>query len=472
MLRRAIGILLLAAEVCAQQVGVPAGGTLGPSSNLSDGATLNSDRLDGKHGSDFASWRKAGDIVSGGLAGGRCLHTSADGTQILETSADCGTGAAQADWAASSGPSQILNKPALAAVATSGSYNDLSNKPAIPAAQVNSDWNAAAGAALILNKPASFPPSAHTHGAADTVSGARAGGRCLHTSADGTQMLEAAADCGSGSDMTALTTDVLTSAAGSTSAAPRTFGVSSGMGTGNATRMALDSNNGVQNGYGKRLTLYSYNGLEIQGNRRGGPPDIPAAAAASASDPGLSVVGTAAGAPVMRVTGASGQTGDLLQVQNNDGSNVFRLDKDGNAVFGTGSGGTVTASADMVDGLHGNQLMTGVWSDIVNWSNGGVQYYGYWTPSRAITLKWIEVRAQLAGSGGTCASTPQISIYQNAAQVAGPVNVPIDGSYAKLALNVNVSSLSNPLALRLVRADDCTNHTQFIHTSVTYEMNQ
>lgn len=41
----------------------------------------------------------------------------------------------------------------LAAVATSGSYNDLSNKPTIPTAQVNSDWNANSGVAQILNKP-------------------------------------------------------------------------------------------------------------------------------------------------------------------------------------------------------------------------------------------------------------------------------------------------------------------------------
>jgi hypothetical protein len=42
----------------------------------------------------------------------------------------------------------------LATVATSGSYLDLSNKPTIPAAQVNSDWNASSGLAQILNKPA------------------------------------------------------------------------------------------------------------------------------------------------------------------------------------------------------------------------------------------------------------------------------------------------------------------------------
>lgn len=45
------------------------------------------------------------------------------------------------------------NSADLATVATSGSYNDLSNKPTIPAAQVNSDWNANSGVARILNKP-------------------------------------------------------------------------------------------------------------------------------------------------------------------------------------------------------------------------------------------------------------------------------------------------------------------------------
>ena len=41
----------------------------------------------------------------------------------------------------------------LATVATSGSYNDLTNKPTIPAAQVNADWDASSGVAQILNKP-------------------------------------------------------------------------------------------------------------------------------------------------------------------------------------------------------------------------------------------------------------------------------------------------------------------------------
>ena len=79
----------------------------------------------------------------------------------------------QTDWNANSGMAQILNKPSLATVATSGSYpdlhnrpslkavatsgdyNDLSNKPTIPAAQVQSDWNEAdtSSKAYIANKP-------------------------------------------------------------------------------------------------------------------------------------------------------------------------------------------------------------------------------------------------------------------------------------------------------------------------------
>jgi hypothetical protein len=53
-----------------------------------------------------------------------------------------------------SNPLNVKYISGLANVATSGSYNDLTNKPTIPAAQINADWNATAGLAMILNKPA------------------------------------------------------------------------------------------------------------------------------------------------------------------------------------------------------------------------------------------------------------------------------------------------------------------------------
>jgi hypothetical protein len=66
-----------------------------------------------------------------------------------------GSGGTQlpSDWTATSGVTRILNKPTFATVATSGAYADLSGKPTIPAAQVNSDWNSVSGLSLILNKP-------------------------------------------------------------------------------------------------------------------------------------------------------------------------------------------------------------------------------------------------------------------------------------------------------------------------------
>ena len=64
-----------------------------------------------------------------------------------------------ADWNAASGAAQILNKPTIPAAPVNADWNATSglaqilNKPTIPAAQVNADWNAASGAAQILNKP-------------------------------------------------------------------------------------------------------------------------------------------------------------------------------------------------------------------------------------------------------------------------------------------------------------------------------
>lgn len=49
----------------------------------------------------------------------------------------------------------------IAMVANTGSYTDLIDIPAIPAAQVNSDWNSLSGLSQILNKP-TIPSTART----------------------------------------------------------------------------------------------------------------------------------------------------------------------------------------------------------------------------------------------------------------------------------------------------------------------
>lgn len=111
--------------------------------------------------------------------------TAADKTKLNGVAAGAEANV-NADWNAASGDAQILNKPALgtaaaadttdfataaqgttadsavqpgdlAAVATSGSYTDLTDKPSIPAAQVNADWDAVSGVSQILNKPSLAP---------------------------------------------------------------------------------------------------------------------------------------------------------------------------------------------------------------------------------------------------------------------------------------------------------------------------
>ena len=78
---------------------------------------------------------------------------------------------AQADWteADDTDPSYIQNKPTLATVATSGSYNDLLDQPQIPDAQVNSDWNSVSGVSEILNKPTLGTAASKNTGVANGV---------------------------------------------------------------------------------------------------------------------------------------------------------------------------------------------------------------------------------------------------------------------------------------------------------------
>ena len=93
--------------------------------------------------SDKSTWNGKQDAISD-------LSTIRSGAQAGSTAVQPGD---LATVATTGSYNDLTNKPNLATVATTGSYNDLTNKPTIPAAQVNSDWNASSGVAQILNKP-------------------------------------------------------------------------------------------------------------------------------------------------------------------------------------------------------------------------------------------------------------------------------------------------------------------------------
>ena len=96
----------------------------------------------------------------------------------------------------------------LATVATTGDYDDLLNKPTIPAAQVNSDWNAVSGVAEILNKPTI--PTVNDATITITQGGVTKGSFTLNQASGDTIAL----DAGGGSSYTAgdgidITSDVI-----------------------------------------------------------------------------------------------------------------------------------------------------------------------------------------------------------------------------------------------------------------------
>ena len=72
-------------------------------------------------------------VTSGKAVGGLTVDAT-NKHKIIASAIDIPAEQVNADWNATSGKAKILNKPTLATVATSGSYNDLSNKPTIPAA--------------------------------------------------------------------------------------------------------------------------------------------------------------------------------------------------------------------------------------------------------------------------------------------------------------------------------------------------
>ena len=109
--------------------------------------------VEAKEGLNFPTGKPLQVAGSPGASGEFLKST---GTGLVWDSVPIPAAQVNVDWNATTGVEQILNKPTLATVATTGSYNDLSDRPTIPAAQVKSDWNATTGLAQILNKPTLF----------------------------------------------------------------------------------------------------------------------------------------------------------------------------------------------------------------------------------------------------------------------------------------------------------------------------
>lgn len=115
--------------------------------------------VEAKEGLNFPT-SKPLQVAGSAGANGQYLKSTGNGL-AWQTFPSIPAAQVQVDWNSTTGINSILNKPNLAVVATSGSYNDLSDIPTQVNPQINSDWNETNPGlkSFIQNKPTLFSGS-------------------------------------------------------------------------------------------------------------------------------------------------------------------------------------------------------------------------------------------------------------------------------------------------------------------------
>jgi len=178
---------------------------------------------------------------------------------------------------------------------------------------------------------------------------------------------------------------VTINATGSTTGTPRTIGIN-GWGAGNAARYTFgDPWNALQNAFGDRMQLTAYWGIEIFGNT-GTASALPYASGA-AGDASLNVLGTRTAAPVLIVTGAAGQTGNLQEWGNSAGTVLTYINSSGAINLNGSTSGTVTIQPQATAGTYNFNLPTdaGNSGDVLISGGGGANAMTWENPSTGFT---------------------------------------------------------------------------------------
>ena len=136
-----------------------------------------------------------------------------------------------------------------------GSYNSLTNRPTIPAAQINSDWNASSGVAVILNKP-SVPPLPSV-----TTASASGGGSLAYNSSNG-QFTFTPADLSNASNWDTAYGWGDHGAAGYLTAETDTLATVTGRGASTTTGITLSTSNLILDSASDQRVQYNISGAE------------------------------------------------------------------------------------------------------------------------------------------------------------------------------------------------------------------
>jgi hypothetical protein len=194
---------------------------------------------------------------------------------------------------------------------------------------------------------------------------------------------------------------------GSTTAAPRTLGIS-GYGTGEAARWQFgDALNSIQNSFAGRFIVQTYWGMSIYGGRISTTPL--GFETGLTTDWSLNVLGTQTANPVLVVTGATSQTGNLQQWRNSSNTVLASMTNAGifTAASLIKSGGTsaqILAADGSVITAGANVTISGGTISSINIYNSN----GSLTGNRTVTMgsfslsfeKDIIINGLSAGKGG------------------------------------------------------------------------
>lgn len=260
--------------------------------------------------------------------------------------------------------SVYAEKTDLATVATTGSYDDLTDKPTIPAAQVNSDWNADSGVAQILNKPdlSVYATQSDLNGKQDTLTA----GSNISISNNVISATDTTYSAGTGIDITGTTISADTSVLATQSdlsSKQDTLTAGTNIQINGTTISATDTTYSAGTGIDITGTTISADTsvLATQNDLSSKQDTLTAGSNITISNNTISATDTTYSAGTgLSLTGTTFSNADPLPAHtSSDEGKILKVDSNGDLEWGAESGGTVTDVQ-----VNGTSVVSGGVADI------------------------------------------------------------------------------------------------------------
>ncbi|HLK33494.1 MAG TPA: hypothetical protein VKT29_10425 [Terriglobales bacterium] len=457
-MKRTACMLLLAATAWGQQVAVPQGGTLGPSCNLSDAATLSADKLDGSHGA---------------------VNPGANAVPVADSNGKIAPGWIPLPTASSIG-GIFMDADCLAGSHVNGIDTATGRLKCF--ADSGGDWN------TIVNKPANFPPDTNASAWLDLLA---------------TIALKAPKDNPSFTGTATASDIVVTSSLQVGTGAPlleHLYGTDAPTGActaGTYERQVAANDTEIytcKNGAWVE-TSAGAEWSEISNKPSVFPPDmadgaLTAALAGKAAVHDAVLTGTTtteqeqvqtslqvgSGSPLVNLTYGSDApvgscTAGMYAQQNGAYDTRTYICQGGGWVESTPGAASGVAQLDGSGKLPGTQLpAVMVWSPTIHrdWSASDGLNYARWTPSRGITVTRIEIDLQGASASGCSGTMPRLRVSNGTSSRIISLSNGV-GGYDTGAISENFAA-NLTMQVDLLQGSSCTTYPSTPAVAVSYTM--